>query len=206
MLDRHLKAMQYFSNPTAPFHGIGYTDPEPRDIPTPDFGGRTRSGRIYNVFRSHGPSTSSFYKTIDELPESRHEMNAVLMHELAPIFKFVHGKNNNDRFNPEQECPDIIAAINKFYITMRENHLIFDPYAQPYFADEGDDYCEITAATVTDLCEKLCTALRNPLHRTSLKARNLTSTGEFHARHAALSLLADIQYALEERDWGFAKN
>ena len=198
--------MQYFSNPTAPFYGIGYTEPEPRDAPTPDFGGKTRSGRVYSIHRADSQPESSFYKTIDELPESRDEMHDVLMKELAPIFRFIHSKKDNDRFCPEQPCPDVIAAINKFYITMRENHLIFDPYAQPYFADEGDDYCEITHATVADLCDKLAAALHSPLHNTSLKARNLTPTGEFRARHAALSLLSDINYALEERDWGFAKN
>ena len=198
--------MQYFSNPTAPFYGIGHTNPEPRDAPTPDFGGKTRSGRIYNINRADNQSDSSFYKTIDELPESRDEMNVMLMKELVPVFRYVNSQNSEDRFRPEEECPDLIAAINKFYTTVRENHLMFDPYAQPYFADVGEDYCEITLGTLADLCDKLMAALRRPLHNTSLKARNLTPTGEFRARHAALSLLSDINYALEERDWGFAKN
>lgn len=198
--------MTYFArrNGTAPFYGIGYVEPECDVIHTPDFGGRTRSGRVYSIARAQTDVTGTYYKMVDEFPTGDRKAVLMLWEYVRPILERM---SQSDDFDSTSSLPDIIAAVREYYVIMRENHLLFDPYAQNYFGEETDFLNDTIYHAAQAICDELIRRLRKPLTSSVMKARGLrTDSDNLRERYAALQLLDSVQYAFTNKDWGFAKN
>jgi hypothetical protein len=195
--------MAYFSNPNAPFYGIGYEYVEQVPKPTPaTYGGRTRSGRVFNIERAQVHPTK-YYKTIDELNKSpAHRMQFIIIMLSQPIANIVRSAS----FQPTTEWPDIIAAVLFFERFLQEHHLLLDPYTP--FDDEDEEEEQATCIESVKLFNDcLIKHLRTPLSESVKRARGLkTSYAEFCERAKAYAICEKIKYALDNGDWGWAKN
>ena len=195
--------MAFYSNPNAPFYGIGYEYVEQAPKPTPaNYGGRTRSGRVFNIERAQCQPTKH-YKTIDELNEMP---NCRMAFIVSALTKAVANVTRSPDFDPSSECPDIIAAVSFFERFLQVHHLLLDPYTP--FDDEDEEDEQVTCVeSVKLLNDCLISNLRKPLSESVKRVRGLkTSYEEFSERARAYAICEKIQYALDNGDWGWAKN
>ena len=198
--------MTYFAqrNPMTPFHGIGYVEPESIAVPTQNFGGRTRSGRVYSIARAQTDVAGTYYKMVDEFPTEGRAAVLMLWDLIRPILERM---SQSDEFDSTSDLPDIVAAVRQYYVVMRENHLLFDPYAQPYFGEEADFQNDTIYHAAQAVCDELIRRLRKSLPLSVMRARGLrTASDNLRQRYSVLQLLEKVQYAFTNRDWGFAKN